>query len=232
MELRANHLNNNIVNNISGSSNSIIRRPPLAPTRLASTSSAASTPSPNNVGNSPLNTSHPLGGSHGNLQQPNALTPKVLNVDSLLFIVLIYVLILLFQTPPSSYRRQIDLQYNSLPRQSFPTLVSAIENGHGPNDQQQQQALQQSTPKQRNVAFGKNQLSSASTPTISNCADRSTSSKAIRESRDNGSLSASNSNIYHHQLVLYQPGQLKGFENKRGFSVPNLGFSGSFLFSN
>lgn len=58
-------------------------------------------------------------------------------------------------------------------------------------------------PKQRNVAFGKNfhQLLPSS-------------------------ASKSTSNVYHHQLVLFQHPHLlaKNLQNQRGFSVPNLGF--------
>lgn len=79
LELRSNHLNNNLVNGgHNGSTGSIIRRPPMAPTRLTSTtsSSSASTPSPNINGSG--GNGHPLGGSHGNLQQPmGSITPKV-----------------------------------------------------------------------------------------------------------------------------------------------------------
>lgn len=87
LDLRTNHLNNNLVNGggggtHNGSTGSIIRRPPLAPTRLTSTTSAGSgTPSPN-VGMS--SNGHPLGGSHGNLQQHQPVngsgggSPKVL----------------------------------------------------------------------------------------------------------------------------------------------------------
>lgn len=81
LELRTNQLNNNLVNGNAGhngSTGSIIRRPPMAPTRLASTTSASSTstPSPNIGGNN-----HPLGGSHGNLQHPSpgSVTPKVIS---------------------------------------------------------------------------------------------------------------------------------------------------------
>lgn len=72
LDLRTNHLNNNLVNGNAGhngSTGSIIRRPPMAPTRLTSTTSsasAASTPSPNIAAQT---NGHPLGGSHGNLQQ-------------------------------------------------------------------------------------------------------------------------------------------------------------------
>lgn len=78
LDLRTNHLNNNnLVNGgHNGSTGSIIRRPPLAPTRLTSTTSASNTASPNIAGNG-----HPLGGSHGNLQQQSingSGAPKVL----------------------------------------------------------------------------------------------------------------------------------------------------------
>lgn len=72
LDLRTNHLNNNLVNGNAGhngSTGSIIRRPPMAPTRLTSTTSsasAASTPSPSIAAQT---NGHPLGGSHGNLQQ-------------------------------------------------------------------------------------------------------------------------------------------------------------------
>lgn len=83
LELRTNHLNNNLVNGNAGhngSTGSIIRRPPLAPTRLLSTtSSSGSTPSPNVVGGGLGSNGHPLGGSHGNLQQSSNGTPKVRN---------------------------------------------------------------------------------------------------------------------------------------------------------
>lgn len=76
LDLRTSHLNNNLVNGNAGhngSTGSIIRRPPMAPTRLTTTTtpagSNASTSSPN-AGGVPLGSNgHPLGGSHGNLQQ-------------------------------------------------------------------------------------------------------------------------------------------------------------------
>ncbi|XP_055691912.1 liprin-beta-1 isoform X4 [Lutzomyia longipalpis] len=102
------------------------------------------------------------------------------------------------KTPPASFRRQVDVvHYNSLPRQSFPTTIAAGQENHqggsGTTDTN-------ANPK-RNVAFGKDYKianpTTASTPAIGN--------------------------IYHHQLVLFQPSsQLKGFQSKRGFSVPNL----------
>lgn len=70
LDLRTNHLNNNMVAN--GGSSSMIRRPPLAPSRLTSTAALPSSPAASVISSS----SHPLGGSHGNLQQ-NPLTPKV-----------------------------------------------------------------------------------------------------------------------------------------------------------
>lgn len=130
----------------------------------------------------------------------------------------------LLQTPPSSYRRQVDLQYNSLPRQSFPMLVNST-NGSSVNvDEAAQQ--QTTSPKQRNVAFGK---SLTLLPTSS------TSSSPAINKRSGGGVGGGGgivtpNNVYHHQLVLYQqrgtsplPGYLTGFEKQRGFSVPNLG---------
>lgn len=78
LDLRTNHLNNNLVNGNaghSGSTGSIIRRPPMAPNRLLSSTSNASA-SPSVSGEN----SHMLGGSHGNLQQHGgngSVTPKV-----------------------------------------------------------------------------------------------------------------------------------------------------------
>ena len=118
----------------------------------------------------------------------------------------------------------MDVQYNSLPRQSFPTLVnnaSMIGDSDGVAAPQSQQA----TPKQRTVAFGKGFSqcnSSYSTPAI----HRSGVMEGGVGSSDNkGQVAAySSNNVYHHQLILGQAGPpLKGFEKQRGFSVPNLG---------
>lgn len=126
------------------------------------------------------------------------------------------------QTPPSMYRRQVDVQYNSLPRQSFPTLVqSAANNNNGSvNADLDTPTSQQTTPKQRTVAFGNGFMqsdSSYSTPTIHNAANLEGGGVFAR--------TGATSNIYHHQLILGQPGQLRGFEKQRGYSVPNLGAS-------
>lgn len=114
------------------------------------------------------------------------------------------------QTPPASYRRQVDLHYSSLPRQAYPSSVTVPTNsttGSSTAVSGNQVVDNNANPKQRNVAFGKNFHLLPS------------------------SASKSASNVYHHQLVLYQhPTQLlKGFQNQRGFSVPNLGFSYFFI---
>lgn len=147
------------------------------------------------------------------------------------------------------YRRQVDVQYNSLPRQSFPTLVQSVGNGNNGSSNNNgsmsgdldvvASPSQQTTPKQRTVAFGKGfsqSSSSYSTPTINHAAalegggarnrGQSTTAAAV-----GGAFSSSTNNVYHHLLVLGQPGQLKGFEKQRGYSVPNLG-GASFSFNN
>lgn len=118
-----------------------------------------------------------------------------------------------FQTPPATYRRQVDLHYSSLPRQTFPAAVNLqplTTNGTGgciTNGAQSPPPPivdNNANPKQRNVAFGKH----------------------FQLCPSNASKSASN--VYHHQLVLYQHPTahhtMTGFQNQRGYSVPNLGF--------
>lgn len=112
---------------------------------------------------------------------------------------------------------------------------------------------QQTTPKQRTVAFGKGfshynySSSSYSTPAIHN-SGTTASSAVVGTGYPSNSMTAADalslmsmelaarkgsansaSNIYHHQLILGQPGQLKGFEKQRGYSVPNLGAQNNFL---
>lgn len=127
----------------------------------------------------------------------------------------------IFQTPPSSYRRQVDIQYNSLPRPSFPNSPASNNStlnssGRAPSSSTNSSLSttidSNANPKQRNVAFGKQ---------ITNHLPYSASKSAT--------------NIYHHQLVLYQhpeptpsissPPISHNFQQKqRGVSVPNLGF--------
>lgn len=133
------------------------------------------------------------------------------------------------QTPPSTYRRQVDIQYNSLPRASFTSTnnvpiqsTSPSLNNGGIRGQSSSTNSSISTtdsnanPKQRNVAFGKQLNNLQYLPY---------------------SASKSATNIYHHQLVLYQqtpeptqssiPSQAQplcdSFQKQRGVSVPNLG---------
>lgn len=73
------------------------------------------------------------------------------------------------------------------------------------------------------MAFGKKftqSSSSYSTPTIHHAA-------ALEDAPTGQMDYARTKNVYHHQLILGQPSQLKGFEKQRGYSVPNLG-GGSF----
>lgn len=136
-----------------------------------------------------------------------------------------------FQTPPSVYRRQVDqVQYNSLPRQSFPTLVQSTNNSHhngsinadldlAPLSPMQQQQ-QQTPPKQRTVAFGKgfahsyNSPSYYSTPTIHHAGameeQEGIGRRMIKGGGGGGGggeggqgvTAYSTNNIYHHQLVI------------------------------
>lgn len=135
------------------------------------------------------------------------------------------------QTPPASFRRQVDLHYNSLPRQghasgavtslsnpaSIATLNNCIRGGHSGATATNERTDNNANPKQRAVAFGKpfNSLH-YSLPY---------------------SASKSATNIYHHQMVLYQqpdassfvassaslPLGTHGLTQQRGVSVPNLG---------
>lgn len=141
------------------------------------------------------------------------------------------------QTPPSAYRRQVDVQYNSLPRQSFPTLVQSNINNNGSMSADLDRSTvvvspsQQTTPKQRTVAFGKGSLqsnSSYSTPTINQAPAMEGAGSSTRKGQS-ASAATSTNNIYHHQLILGQPVLLKGFEKQRGYSVPNLGGASFFL---
>lgn len=131
------------------------------------------------------------------------------------------------------YRRQVDqVQYNSLPRQSFPTLVQHGNNGSAGVDLDAPPSSQQTTPKQRTVAFGKGFLANSSstsysTPTINDAVrfEKGEGGGGVRATAAGATTATElTNNIYHHQLVLGQPlGQLKGFEKQRGYSVPNLG---------
>lgn len=116
------------------------------------------------------------------------------------------------QTPPSTFRRQVDIQYNSLPRASAITASSTpIQSGCNSANNSPSNGNSCDTnanPKQRNVvAFGKQ---------LTNIPYSATKSAT---------------NIYHHQLVLYQQpdsssivSPCHGFQKQRGVSVPNLGF--------
>lgn len=136
----------------------------------------------------------------------------------------------LFQTPPTAYRRQVDqVQYNSLPRQSFPMLVTNNSNNGSLSADLDVVAspTQQTPPKQRTVAFGKG--ISQSNSSYSNPAIHHAGAMEGGSTRK-GQAAYSTNNIYHHQLILGQPGALKGYEKQKGYSAPNLG-GGSFPYS-
>lgn len=221
LELRSSQLNNNSV---------VLppRRPPAVPARSMTTT--------------------PIHGSHSSLQQVSSSgTPKV---GLLHFHLAMKNAINMYysQTPPSTYRRQVDLHYSSLPRQAFPTSVNlqhSETSGSSPSvalpaptasttngNQAPIDSNANPTPKQRNVAFGKH-----------------------FQPLCPSSASQSASNVYHHQLVLFQHHQrqqqqqqqsqyypslhqiplssssssgLTGYHSLRGYSVPNLG---GFVFS-
>lgn len=136
----------------------------------------------------------------------------------------------ILQTPPASFRRQVDLHYNSLPRQSQPSgaissvlrgspSISTLNNGirAGHSVTVANTTDNNANHKQRAVAFGK-QINS------------------LQYSLPH-SASKSATNIYHHQVVLYQqPGPSSPLPprsspppgshvpKQRGASLPNLGF--------
>lgn len=158
-----------------------------------------------------------------------------------------------FQTPPASYRQRVDFHYNSLPRQSFATPISAASASLSANvspavstniiDQNANPTI-----KQRNVAFGKiydlsNSSTKSSTINIDSNTSNLKSNKILKLAKPLSSSatalpsimknnnSASDQNVYHHQLFLYQPPQpiyfspqqMKTMQKLRGYSVPNLG---------
>lgn len=194
LELRATHLNNNTL--------SIERQPILTAGRIRTNSTSA------------------LHSSQNNILSSSGTIPKVRLTNGRIIIKLIWIY-KLFQTPPSSYRRQVDIQYNSLPRPSFPNSPASNNStlnssGRAPSSSTNSSLSttidSNANPKQRNVAFGKQ---------ITNHLPYSASKSAT--------------NIYHHQLVLYQhpeptpsipsPPISHSFQQKqRGVSVPNLGF--------
>lgn len=109
---------------------------------------------------------------------------------------------IIFQTPPSSIRRQVDVHYNSLPRSSIPNTSSPIHYGGTSIDSN-------ANLKRNQVAFGK-QLINQYIP---------------------HSATKSASNICHQQMVQQAELKLKmssllchDFHNQKGVSVPNLGF--------
>ncbi|XP_031616692.1 liprin-beta-2 isoform X5 [Contarinia nasturtii] len=106
-------------------------------------------------------------------------------------------------TPPSSYRRQVDIHYNSLPRASLPTTSTPIQSGC--NSANSSIIDSNANPKRNAVAFGK-QLTNQYIP---------------------HSATKSASNICHQQMVLYQQPKptsslCHGFQKQKGVSVPNL----------
>lgn len=153
---------------------------------------------------------------------------------------------LILQTPPTMYRRQVDqVQYNSLPRQSFPTLVQSTTNNNNSSnstngsmnaDLDVTPPQQQTPQKQRTVAFGKgfssNSSSYYSTPTIHHAV--AMEGDQMERAKGQGVTAYSTNNIYHHQLVLGQPSSsgplIRGLDKQRGYSVPNLG--GYSIFTN
>lgn len=125
------------------------------------------------------------------------------------------------KTPPSTGRRQVDIQYNSLPRATGATTSTPIQSGANDsvNDTSSNGNSIDSNAnlKQRNmVAFGKQ---------LKNIPYSATKSAT---------------NIYHHQLVFYQqpdsasivsPLLNYGSQKQRGVSVPNLGLQSGIIHS-
>lgn len=114
----------------------------------------------------------------------------------------------LWQTPPSTYRRQMDIHYNSLPRTTVPTTSTPIQSGSSSANNSSIDS--NANPKRNAVAFGK-QLYNQYIP---------------------HSATKSASNICHQQMVLCQqpeptsimsPSLCHSFQKQKGVSVPNLG---------
>lgn len=205
LELRASHFNNNTI--------PADRRPPVPASRIRTNSTSA------------------LHNSHNNLTA--GTIPKVSHYTSFWSFSFSHFSFFLVrsQTPPSTYRRQTDIQYNSLPRASYAsnTTVTLQSGGGSPLATLNNGGLRASSanssidsnanPKQRNVAFGKQITNLQYLPY---------------------STSKSATNICHHQLVLYQhpdsapaipsSSLRQNFQTQRGVSVPNLGFLVVFYF--
>lgn len=122
-------------------------------------------------------------------------------------ITLIFTIYFCDQTPPSTYRRQADIHYNSLPRASAPTTSTPIQSSCSSANNSSIDS--NANPKRNAVAFGK-QLMNQYIP---------------------HSATKSASNICHQQMVLCQhpeptsisPSLCHGFQKQKGVSVPNLG---------